>query len=153
MLNKLKCYLPKSSLYQLYCTRVLPYLTYGILLWGNANKEWLNRILKLQKRAVRIISNSSYLCHTQPLFERFNLLYIHYLYKKECCIFMYKYDNNILSKSFDNMFTNMESIHGCNTRNKDSYRPEIHKIKKYLLGLNMEQPAKGHKSHQKYFCI
>ncbi len=132
VLNKLKCYLPKSSLYQLYCTLILPYITYGIILWGNANKQYLDRILKLQKRAVRIISNSSYLCHTKPLFERFNLLNIDDLYKKECCTFMYKYNNNMLPKSFDNMFTNMESIHDYNTRYKDSYRSEIHKVKNIL---------------------
>ncbi len=85
---------------------------------GNANKEYLDRILKLQKRAVRIISNSSYLRHTKPLFERFNLLNIDDLYKKECCTSMYKYNNNMLHKSFDIIFTNMESI--C-TRYKDSY--------------------------------
>ena len=38
----------------------------------------------------------------------------------------------MLPKSFDNMFTNMESIHGYNTRNKDSYRPEIHKVKNII---------------------
>jgi len=53
VLNKLKHVLPKTSLYQLYCTLILPYLSYGILLWGSANKENLNRIFKLQKRALR----------------------------------------------------------------------------------------------------
>jgi len=128
VLNKLKCYLPKSSLYKLYCTLILPYLSYGIILWGSANKDCLNRILKLQKRAVRIISDSSYLCHTKPLFERFNMLNIENLFKKECCIFMYKYNNGMLPKVFDNMFTDMKSIHDYDTRNKDSLRPEIHKV-------------------------
>lgn len=67
VLNKVKHFLPKQSLYQLYCTSILPHLMYGILLWGTANKEYLTKIFKIQKRSLRIlriISNSSYLCHT-----------------------------------------------------------------------------------------
>ncbi len=115
-------------MYKLYCTLILPYLTYGIILWGNANKDALDRILKLQKRAVRIISNSSYLCHTKPLFERFNMLDVNKLYKKELSIFMYKYHHSMLPRSFNNMFTNMKNVHNYDTRNKESYRSEIHKL-------------------------
>ena len=50
VLNKLKHILPKPSLYQLYCTLILPHLTYGVILWGDANKEHIVRLLKLQKR-------------------------------------------------------------------------------------------------------
>ena len=38
VLNKLKHFLPEQALYRLYCSLVLPYLNYGLLLWGNANK-------------------------------------------------------------------------------------------------------------------
>lgn len=128
VLNKLKHILPKTSLYQLYCTLILPYLTYGVILWGNASKNLLDRILKLQKRAVRIISNSSYLCHSKPLFDRLNILDINNLFKKALYIFMYKYNNMLLPRSFDNMFTCMKSVHNYNTRNKESYRAEMHKV-------------------------
>ena len=60
VLNKVKHFLPNSAMYQLYCTLVLPYLNYGLLLWGNVNKFYMNKIFRLQKRALRTISNSSY---------------------------------------------------------------------------------------------
>ena len=132
VLNKVKHFLPKQSLYQLYCSLILPYMTYGILLWGNASKEYLTKIFKLQKRALRIISNSSYLCHTKPLFENYNTLNIFELYNKELGIFMYKYKTGLLPQSFDNLFTELESIHKYDTRNKTDYRLEIHKIKSVL---------------------
>ena len=128
VLNKLKHFLPKPNMYQLYCTLILPFLTYGILLWGNANRNSLDRIVKLQKRAVRIITNSSYLSHTKPLFEKFNMLDVHQLYKKELGIFMYKYHNGLLPRSFDNVFINMKSIHNYDTRGKDNYRAEVHRL-------------------------
>ena len=64
VLNKVKLFLPNSTMYQLYCILVLPYLNYGLLLWGNVNKFYMNKVFRLQKRALRTVSNSSYLCPT-----------------------------------------------------------------------------------------
>ena len=72
VLNKFKRFLPEQALYKLYCTLVLPYLNYGLLLWGNGNKTCLDKVHKLQKRAFRTISNSPYLAPTKGLFKRFN---------------------------------------------------------------------------------
>ena len=129
VLNKVKHFLPKNSLYQLYCSFILPYLLYGILLWGNASMTYLTKVFKLQKRAIRIISNSSYLCHTKPLFEKYNTLNIFELYNKELGIFMYKYKKGLLPSSFDHVFTELGSFHEYNTRFKTNFRHEIHKIK------------------------
>ena len=38
MLTKMKHYVPGYILYSLYCTLVLPYINYGILIWGNTIK-------------------------------------------------------------------------------------------------------------------
>ena len=51
VLNKVKHFLPEQALYKLYCSLIVPYLNYGLLLWGNANKTYLNKVYKLQKRA------------------------------------------------------------------------------------------------------
>ena len=82
-LNKVKRFLPEQALYKLYCSLILPYLNYGLLLWGNANKTYLNKVYKLQKRALRTISNSSYLSPSKPFFERYNALNIFDMYDKE----------------------------------------------------------------------
>ena len=95
VLNKLKHFVPEQALYRLYCSLVLPYFNYGLLLWGNANKTSLGKVYKLQKRALRIISNSHYLSSSKPLFEKYNVLNIFDMYKRETGIFMYKYRNNM----------------------------------------------------------
>ena len=46
------------------------HLNYGLLLWGTH----VNRVLKLQKKTVRIMSNSEYLAHSEPLFKTLKLL-------------------------------------------------------------------------------
>ena len=35
MLTKLKHFVPENILYSLYCTLILPYINYGVLIWGN----------------------------------------------------------------------------------------------------------------------
>ena len=72
LLNKLKHYLPASILKTLYCSLILPHLNYGSLAWGFD----ANRIFKLQKRALRCITNSKFNAHTEPLFKQLNLLKI-----------------------------------------------------------------------------
>ena len=132
VLNKIKHFLPERHMYQLYCSLIMPYLNYGILLWGNANKEHISKIFKIQKRALRIISNSPYLSHTQPLFERYNALDINNMYKKELCLFMYKYHKGLLPNSFDSLFTNLGNSHSYNTRNTINFRVKIHKVKSVI---------------------
>ena len=116
----------------MYCSLVLPYFNYGLLIWGNANKKYLNKLFKLQKRALRIISNSHYLSSSKPLFAKYNVLNIFDMYKKETGIFMYKYKNDMLPKSFDGIFTEHKSNHSYNTRNKCDYLLGIHRIKNIL---------------------
>ena len=70
MLTKMKHYVPGYILYSLYCTLVLPYINYGILIWGNTCKTYLDKIFKLQKWVIRTISHEHYRSHTGPLFKK-----------------------------------------------------------------------------------
>ena len=48
IMNKLKYFVPDRILHTLYCTFILPYLNYGILIWGNTCKTYLDKLIKLQ---------------------------------------------------------------------------------------------------------
>ena len=100
---------------------------------GKFLKRIYKKLFKLQKRALRIVSNSSYLCHTKPLFEKFNTLNIFELCNKNLGIFMYKYKAGMLPSSFDHLFANLKNIHNYNIRNKTNYRFDIHKIRSILI--------------------
>ena len=79
--TRVKYFLPKPAQYKLYCSLIIAYLTYGILFWGSASKEYMTKLFKIQKRALRVVSNSSSLSD-QSLFEKFNTLNIFYLYPR-----------------------------------------------------------------------
>ena len=65
IMNRLKIYLPTSAMKLMYESLVLSHLQFGITCWGF---EW-ERIFKLQKRALRIMTNSKYNAHTDPIFK------------------------------------------------------------------------------------
>ena len=70
IMNRLKNSLPQRVLLLIYNSLVVPHINYCITVWGFKN----NRILKLQKRAVRLIFNSNYNAHTEPLFKKASIL-------------------------------------------------------------------------------
>ena len=91
VINNVKYFMPERILYTLYCALVMPYVIYGVLAWGSANKSYLEKIYKLQKWAVRTISNSHYRSHSGPLFHKYGILNKYDVYNVELGVFMYKY--------------------------------------------------------------
>ena len=121
MLSKMKHYVPGYILYSLYCTLVLPYTNYGILIWGNTCKTYLDNFFKLQKWAIRIISLEHYRSHTGPLFKKNNVLNIFDTFKLELGVFMYKHQTNLLPQTFSNYVIKHNQIHKYPTRNAEDY--------------------------------
>ena len=70
ILNKLKHYSPSYILRTLYFTLMHSYLNYAILTWGYK----CNRLNKLQKRLIRVVTYSKYNAHTHPLFKNTQIL-------------------------------------------------------------------------------
>ena len=70
VLFRLKLVFPKEILLTLYNTLISTYINYGLLVWGMES----TRIEGLQKKAIRLVTNSSYIAHTTPLFVEEKLL-------------------------------------------------------------------------------
>ena len=58
----------------LYNAFIYPYFTYCIEVWGNTYKSYLEPLVKLQKRAIRIIVGARKYAHTALLFINLKLL-------------------------------------------------------------------------------
>ena len=58
--------LPQKTLRTLYETLVQPHLDYGITFWGGAHQSHVNKLIVLQKKIIRSITNSKYNEHTDP---------------------------------------------------------------------------------------
>ena len=121
ILNKLKHYFPCHILQSIYSTLISPYLNYGILAWGNANKLLLDALFRIQKRAVRNINHAGFLSHTNHLFHQNRILKLTDLFHFNVGIFMFQLSNNELPDVFLHMFRRNRAIHDYPTRQRDAY--------------------------------
>lgn len=115
ILNRLKHFLPIKVKLSIYNSLILSQLHFGILCWGYD----LDRIVKLQKRALRAISNSKYNAHTEPLFKNLKLLKLADIFNLQQIKFYHKFLNGNLPTYFIEMFTNLNTnTHDYNTRHR-----------------------------------
>jgi Reverse transcriptase (RNA-dependent DNA polymerase) len=102
VIQSAKHVLTPKALKCLYYSLVHSHLVYAIHIWSSAPNSVLNRLEKLQKKAIRIINGAPYNCHTEPLFKSCEILPLKYLVKFFKILFMYDYTNNLLPISFEN---------------------------------------------------
>lgn len=113
VLNKVKRYIPVSALKSLYFALIHSRLSYGTLLWGNSTS--LSRLFKIQKRAIRIITNSNYRAHTDPIFKSLQIMKLADIYKFQLMTVAFDYINGALPNSFNSFFPNTQ-LHSAITR-------------------------------------
>ena len=101
---------------------ILPYLYYCNLAWGGTFKANLQRIVILQKRALRIVNNSTYDANTSPTFKEHKLLKFRDIHSFQLGFFMFSLKNSTLPSKFNNLFLINSQIHNYNTRNAHSFR-------------------------------
>ena len=116
-MNRLKRYLPISAMKLMYDSLILSHLQFGITNWGF---EW-DRISKLQKRALRIMTNSRYNVHTEPLFKQSHLLKVKDIFDVQCMKFWYKFVNKKLPNYFRDMLSYNHEVHDIGTRSHDQF--------------------------------
>ena len=119
VLSRLKKYLPLFIPRTMYFSMVQSHLNYGLFAWGFES----NRIIKLQKRCVRIITRSTYNAHTQPLMKQLNILSVPDMLLLNSMKFYYKYKRNEAPNYFTsfNLHTQV-STHDYNTHQRDDIR-------------------------------
>ena len=108
IISHLKLIYPQRILFTLYNSLIISHMFYGILLWGKSDN--VHRIEKLQKKAMRIISYSRPLEHTEPRFKAFNLLKFNDIFTLKLLKFFYKLSNNSLTPYFDSYKTLIQPL-------------------------------------------
>ncbi len=140
IINRLKSYLPQQTLLQLYYSFIYPHVLYCILVWGNCAKTVINPLIVLQKRVVRIISGAAFRQHSPPLFKANKILTINDIYHLQVSLFMYRYTNNLLPRTFNNYFRLSSDVHQRSTRFSHNIRLERFRLKLKECSLKISGP-------------
>jgi hypothetical protein len=105
ILHRVRRVLPTKALVTLYNALILPHLTYCVTVWGNTYKTHLHQLMLTHKKIIRIITHSTYLAHTAPLFKRHKILTLVQLHKFHSLMFAYKLYHftlpNIITATFN----------------------------------------------------
>ena len=130
----------------MYQSLIYPYLTYGLAAWGQAYKNYLNKILKLQKRALHtcMMCFTDRCDHAILFFIDANTLPITFLYYVSVSNLMHDINSNNAPLNIVHLFEKTSSIHSYYTRSTTSrkvyvksFRLEIQKHSFSRLGVKL----------------
>ena len=88
-MTKVKRFLSKQTLINMYYSFIYPYLTYGAILWGNNYHSPIYDVVKLQNKAVRIINVVLIRDNITPHYANLNILKFPDIVKLHTCLFFY----------------------------------------------------------------
>lgn len=130
LMGKSKHILDYHSLFIVYCTLTLPYMSYGVKVWGNTYKTNIDVLFKLQRRAIRILHNVGFRDHTDILFQQSKILKFNDLIKFKTLKIIFKAKQNLLPKNLQKLFCERDGSY--NLRGK-------HNLKKQCARTTMKQ--------------
>jgi hypothetical protein len=116
ILSRARPLLNSKILRQLYYSFLYPYISYCNIIWGQATASTLWPLFKLQKRAIRIISNTRQRDSSQDALKKLRNLRLPELHKFIILNFMFKYKNGQLPSTFDNFYCENKDFHRYPTR-------------------------------------
>ena len=126
LVAKLRHFVPQHTLLNIYRALILPYLSYGLIVWGQALKTHLKKILLLHKKVIRFIFFANRKVHAIPLFIDANIL-PSFLYFKSVSYLMHDIHTNSARSKIVNLFSQTSCIHEYNTRSSSKNNMYIKK--------------------------
>ena len=116
ILCRIRFYINQALLKILYNNLIYPYLYYGNIVWANNYPTRLDKLLKLQKKALRVITFSLYKAPSLPLFQKLNLLDINKINDFLASTFCFNLKSNSLPVYFNDFCIENTQVHNHHTR-------------------------------------
>ena len=120
---KLRHFVTREMLKNIYYSLLYPHLVYAIEVWGSACAAEINKILVLQKRALRIIIYNDMLPSVPgplqpptPLFHKMDILKIYDVFQLQLAKFIFNCIHLNVPSIFHNWFKLNYTVHNYNTR-------------------------------------
>jgi hypothetical protein len=111
ILSKLRHNAPRNVCLNVYYALFYSHLIYGCNIWGITTDDNLDKIVKLQKKCVRILTFSDFDSHANPLFIDLKILKVHDVIKLQQLKLAYEYCNNLIPQDLRTFFNCSSEIH------------------------------------------
>ena len=111
LLRRLCNFIPLHLRKVLYYGLIQSAIDYCCIVWGNTTSKNIDRVFKIQKRALRVILNAGFDIPTDVLFERFNVLSIRQRIFYFTCIMVFKCFNNTAPSYLIEKIITLNDVH------------------------------------------
>lgn len=116
LLRQLAAYVSTDVLKKFYQGYILPLIDYGSITWAGTSSANLDRILKLQKRAARIILHADFNTPSSTMFAELGWLPVHKRLKYNKAVFIYKALNGLTPEYITSLLKPMAETHDRHLR-------------------------------------
>ena len=113
VLKRASKYLPLKSRILVYNTIVLPHFDYCVIVWGTCNEGLLNRLQKIQNKAMRTVLQCPYRTHICDMLTRLNWMNVRQRIFYQQCMVMWRVCQGTVPDYLINSFSVQK---GYNTR-------------------------------------
>ena len=104
IISRVRYYIDRNTAHILYNSMILPYLNYCCLIWGVNYYSQLQRLVILQKRAVRLIECVYPPISSGPLFKKYNILKVSDIARNQMIIVMHKFISKQLPTALQGLY-------------------------------------------------
>ena len=111
LLGRIKCYLSIPVRKLFYNAYILPHLDYCCTIWGNANLDLLDSLVKFQKRAARCILDKDFDSPSAEMFAELKWMKFPERVQYQKAIMMYKVFHNLAPAYLQGLFQHTTDIH------------------------------------------
>ena len=116
VLCRVRFFISQPLLKLLYNCLIYLCLYYGNIVWGINYPTRLEKLIRLQKKVLRIITFSTYTAPSLPLFKKLNLLNLNQINDLLIATFGYNLANKTLPPYFKDFCIDNNNVHDHNTR-------------------------------------
>ena len=134
ILSKLFHFLPKDICMSVYYSLFYTHIVYGCLVWSYSRKSNTDRITKLQKRCIRIITFSDFISYTDPLFCELKLPKVNDIFSLSTLLFMFDFLKENILEEPKRLFIFNKFVHSYETRSFQMFHTPKGKTSRF--GLN-----------------
>ena len=135
MLAKVRHYVSGSTLRNIYFGIFHSLLTYGAQVWGQTQNKHINRITKIQNKALRVINFAEYNSPTTNLYHKSEIFKFADHIKTQNFLFAHDFINHNLPMPLMNLMQLFTDLHHINTRASENLKFSLPKAKS-VTGLN-----------------
>ncbi len=142
MLRSVRNLLPHWAKRLIYSGFIHSHIMYGLMLWGPmALASDIKRLVKIQKKAIRLIDSASYNAPSIPLFKKYSILKVPELIKVELGKFMYAFKDGSLPVPLKALFQRNRDFHPYTTRGQSNATIPTHRSQIFHKSFLTKAPA------------